>query len=138
MLARIIGSREATPLATLAWQPPESAADRVVERVLAFVLEHRAQSLPQERVARVAGVSPAGFSRWFRSRVGRTWRAFLTEVRVADACRLLADSDRPVTDIALSCGFANLSNFNRRFRQVQRTSPRAYRRAARGRDPELR
>ncbi|MBA3708325.1 MAG: helix-turn-helix domain-containing protein, partial [Planctomycetes bacterium] len=68
----------------------------------------------------------------FHLRFGRTWRDYLMEVRVADACRLLADSDRAVTDIAGACGFANLSNFNRRFRQVRGTSPTAFRRAARG------
>ncbi|MBA3710615.1 MAG: AraC family ligand binding domain-containing protein, partial [Planctomycetes bacterium] len=45
-LARIESSRDASPLASVAWQPPDSARDRALERVLRFVHEHRAQPLP--------------------------------------------------------------------------------------------
>jgi transcriptional regulator GlxA family with amidase domain len=45
------------------------------------------------------------------------------------ACRLLIESDRPVTSICFEAGFANVSNFNRRFLELKRLSPSAYRRA---------
>jgi len=41
---------------------------------------------------------------------------------------LLAEEDRKVTDVALDCGFRNLPNFNRRFREITRQTPREYRR----------
>ena len=43
------------------------------------------------------------------------------------ACRLLAESDLPVTDVALSCGYTNLSNFNRQFLRRKGMPPSRFR-----------
>ena len=59
--------------------------------------------------------------------MGKSLPEYLNELRVGRACRLLADERPKVIDIALECGFANLANFNRRFRQITRMSPRDYR-----------
>jgi AraC-like DNA-binding protein len=50
----------------------------------------------------------------------------------ARPARLLADDDRPITDIAFEVGFTDLSNFVRTFHRAAGVSPRAFRRSARG------
>jgi len=45
---------------------------------------------------------------------------------------LLAESERPVTDVALEVGFADLSNFVRTFHRAAGVSPGRFRRASRG------
>jgi len=52
--------------------------------------------------------------------------------RLRRAARLLAEGDSPVTEVALDSGFADLSNFVRSFHRAAGTSPREFRRAARG------
>jgi AraC-like DNA-binding protein len=52
-------------------------------------------------------------------------------VRITAACRLLLETDRRVADIAADTGYANLSNFNRRFRALKEMSPREFRARAR-------
>lgn len=131
-LARFGDGSACRPLASVAYQPPERTADAAAERVARFIQDHRHEPLPQSRLAALAGVSTAAFSRWFKTRFRRGYRAYLMELRVAGACRLLADSDRTVMDIALASGFQNLANFNRRFRQVRSATPTEYRTAARG------
>jgi AraC-like DNA-binding protein len=131
-LARFGDGSACRPLASVAYVPPEADRDEAVARVRRYIADHRQEPLPQSRVARLAGVTTAAFSRWFKTHFDRGYRAYLAELRIADACRDLADSDRQIMDIALSSGFANLANFNRRFRQVKGTTPSAFRRAARG------
>jgi transcriptional regulator GlxA family with amidase domain len=72
-------------------------------------------------------MAAAAFSRWFKRATGRTFIAYLQELRVANACRLLIESERGITAIAHDSGFTNLSNFNRCFRRLRGTTPREYR-----------
>ncbi len=57
-----------------------------------------------------------------------TFVGYRNGLRVREACRLLEESDLPVTEIAYSCGFNNLANFNRQFRKEKGVVPLRYRR----------
>lgn len=127
ILARIADAdhRAARPLATAAFAGRPS--DDRLAAVLAFIHERAANGVGQPEVAARAGLSPAAFSRFFRRATGKSFVDHLNDVRVGIACRALAESDRAVTAVALDAGFANLANFNRRFRAITGMTPSAYR-----------
>jgi AraC family transcriptional regulator len=87
-----------------------------------------------ERAARQAGLSPFHFLRLFAGIVGATPHQYLLRSRLRRAARALAADDRPVSDIALDVGFADLSNFVRTFHRAAGLSPRNFRQAARAAD----
>ena len=89
-----------------------------------------------ERAARQAGLSPFHFLRLFARIVGVTPHQYLVRSRLRRAARALAADDRPVSDIALDVGFADLSNFVRTFHRAAGISPRGFRQAARTADPD--
>jgi AraC-like DNA-binding protein len=88
-----------------------------------------------ERAARQAGLSAFHFLRLFARIVGVTPHQYLLRSRLRRAARALAADDRPVSDIALDVGFADLSNFVRTFHRAAGVSPRGFRQAARTADP---
>jgi AraC-like DNA-binding protein len=91
-----------------------------------------------ERAARQAALSPFHFLRLFAGIVGVTPHQYLLRSRLRRAARALAADDRPVSDIALDVGFADLSNFVRTFHRAAGLSPRGFRQAARAADPNER
>lgn len=103
-----------------------------LDRIQRLVLEHFGNpALNQEEAARRLAISPSALSRFFKRRTGKDFSRFLTEVRIGQACRMLEETETSILEISAACGFANLSNFNRRFRQIKNTTPRTYRRQRR-------
>ena len=51
----------------------------------------------------------------------------LTHLRINAACDALSDTSKIISEIAFSCGYSNLSNFNRQFKQIMGCSPKEYR-----------
>ena len=98
-----------------------------VNRIWQYIHQRLEQPLRLPELARLVHMSEGAFSRFFRTRMGKTFPAIVNELRVGRACRLLAESDLPVTDVALACGYTNLSNFNRQFHRLKRTTPLAFR-----------
>jgi AraC-like DNA-binding protein len=120
---------EPRPLSSLEWDAaPPSRDARRIDRACRHIMQHFTEPLSLAAVAAVVKLSPAGFSRFFRRMTGRTFISWLTEVRIGHACRLLAQTDQPVLEVAIDSGFGNLSNFNRAFRQLRGCTPREWRR----------
>jgi AraC-like DNA-binding protein len=99
-----------------------------MQRVCDYINTHLTDTIDRTKVAAEAHLSVGAFSRFFRMRTGKTLPEYVNELRVGRACRKLAEEDGKVTDLALDCGFRNLANFNRRFREITRLTPREYRR----------
>jgi AraC-like DNA-binding protein len=104
---------------------------RAVETAL-WIDENCQGAIDLEGAAGEAGLSTFHFLRVFSAVLGVTPHQYLLRSRLRRAARLLADEDRPITDIAYEVGFGDLSNFVRTFHRAAGMSPRAFRRAAKG------
>jgi transcriptional regulator GlxA family with amidase domain len=82
-------------------------------------------------LAAVVGLSPYHFLRLFKREIGVTPYRFLMQTRIRNAVELLRDTRLPVTEIAFSVGFGDLSNFTNFFRREIGCSPSQFRNAAR-------
>ncbi len=80
-----------------------------------------------DRFVEISGVSRAHLTRTLKACSGQTPTEFLNEVRLKRAAMLLAITPMNIIDIAIECGFDNLSYFYRRFRRQFGKSPRAWR-----------
>lgn len=86
-----------------------------------------AEPLDVPTLARAAYMSPAHFSRLFRTAFGETPYSYLMTRRVERAMTLLRRGDMSVTDVCFAVGCTSLGSFSSRFTEVVGMSPSAYR-----------
>lgn len=114
-------------LSATAFRHPQRPEDHQrLERVFSFILEHYQSPISLEDVAGIANLTPGAFCRFFRQHTRKTFSTLLNEIRIEHACRYLRGSKVTISQIAFSCGFTNLSNFNRQFKQITGMPPGDY------------
>ena len=94
-----------------------------------YINAHSTEPLQQSEVAAMLQMSSSRFSQFFRRSTGRTFVQYVNALRVALACRLLIDTDLSITEVCFQSGFFNISNFNRRFKEVKSMSPNQFRKS---------
>ena len=109
----------------------DSAHQEAISEAIRYLLGNFRHEIRLEELLRLTGMSKATFARQFRQHSGRTFTEFVARLRLQAACRELVETDRTILEIALSCGFNEVSFFNRLFRRVMSCCPTEYR--ARGR-----
>ena len=102
-----------------------------VDRLLVEQKLFRDENLTLSRLARRAGVPARQISGAINRLARKNVSQYINDRRIAEACRLLKETDMSVTAAMLDCGFQTKSNFNREFRRVTSLSPAAWREQSR-------
>jgi AraC-like DNA-binding protein len=100
---------------------------RRIEKTLEYMNQNFDKPVTLNEVARLANMSDAAFSRFFKQRTGNTFIDSLTEIRLGHASRMLIDTTQSIAEIAYHCGFNNISNFNRIFKKKKNCTPKDFR-----------
>jgi AraC-like DNA-binding protein len=98
-----------------------------MNQVMQFLLDNRFQAISLEQVAEKANLSKEAFCRFFKLRTRKTFTQYLQQLRIAEAQKLLIETDLGIAEIAYRVGFENLSYFNRSFKNLCNQSPRDFR-----------
>lgn len=110
-----------------ATDPAMPALSRVVDLV-----EARLDDPPRvEEMAAAAGLSPSALERRTRAVFGLAPAQFVLRARIDRARALLTDTDRPLAEIAVACGFYDQPAFTRQFARLAGETPGQFRRRAR-------
>jgi AraC-like DNA-binding protein len=103
----------------------ESEKDRM-SQVYEFVMDNFQQKIRLEEVSSLANMTVSSFSRYFTSRMNKSFSDFLTDVRISHACKLLHEQDLNISEIGYESGFNTLSNFNKLFKDKMGMTPLVY------------
>ena len=95
--------------------------------VYKFVQENFKSEISLNKVASLALLTPQSFCRMFKRKTNKPFIAYLNEVRISKACEYLLDTDVPISEVAYQCGFKTISNFNKHFKEIAKSSPKRYR-----------
>ena len=98
-----------------------------IKQVFELIENSYAGTLTLEQLSKAAGMSPKYFCRFFQEITHSTPIDYLNYYRIERACYLLMTTDQPITEIALSCGFNDLSYFIKTFKRYKGITPKKYR-----------
>ncbi|CDY78145.1 Transcriptional regulator containing an amidase domain and an AraC-type DNA-binding HTH domain [Caballeronia glathei] len=101
--------------------------DPIVGKVLRYVTEHITDTLSIEQLASAVSVSRRTFSRLFAKYAKVTPSAFVEQVRVDTARRLLEETDAPLKTVAFKCGFHSATHMRTTFSRRLNVTPKQYR-----------
>lgn len=103
-------------------------AEARVTRVVRMIERRSTSGLSLRSLAREANLSPYHLLRIFKRLMGLTLHRYVLHMRLRETAIRLVRESTNVLDIALDCGFGDVSNFNRVFPSAFGASPQAYRR----------
>lgn len=112
-------------------QSKASADEARIRPILQYIDQHYAEDLTVEALAQLIPLSKSYVMACFKQITGISIVTYISQVRIRKACEMLLTTDKQVIQIALECGFNNLSNFNRQFKKHTCCSPMKYRRTYR-------
>ena len=94
-----------------------------MKTILKYVEEHYAEHIAIDDMALLTYYSKSHFMKFFKAHMGVGFIEYLNDYRLTMSELLLRSSDAPVIEIAETCGFDNLSYFNRIFKRKYGQSP---------------
>lgn len=100
-----------------------------LRRVEAYIEAYLDRPLSVAELAAQTALSEFHFARMFRLSTGLSPHEYVRERRLQHAKTRIAESDQPLGDIALACGFSSQSHFGQSFRQRFGVTPGDYRRS---------
>jgi AraC-like DNA-binding protein len=109
----------------------ESHHQKAISRSVQHLVANFRDEVRLDDLLKISGLSRPTFARQFKQHSGRSFSAFVNQLRLQAARRELRDGDRGVLDVALACGFRQVTFFNRLFRRELGCTPTEYRRRQR-------
>lgn len=104
----------------------KTETDRI-NMIYDFVLKNFRKKINLEEVSDLVNMTPTSFSRYFKSRVNKSFSDYLKEVRIDYARKLINQNEMSINQVSYESGYNTLSNFNKQFKEITGQTPLHYR-----------
>lgn len=115
------------------WQglPPDVApqvdADPVLQTAFRYIEAHFRGPIGLNEVASATGYTPSYLTHLTKQGTGKTVQQWIIAYKMAEAKRLLAETDMPIQRVAAALGYNDPGGFHRQFRKTFDTTPQSWR-----------
>jgi two-component system response regulator YesN len=116
-------------LAYIKSQSNSKKAESRLDTALRYIKQFHTQNITLNDLAHHLGCSRSSLSHTFKAELGKSFREYLTDLRINDAKSLLRYSALTVTEIAFSVGFSDSAYFSLVFKKSVGASPTEYRKS---------
>jgi AraC-like DNA-binding protein len=109
-------------------RPDIGRSERIIQEIQGFLEENYARAIDFDLLAAEHGLSPTTFRRYWGAVISTSPGQYVARLRIRQACRMLAETKKPIGEIAQAVGYEDVLYFSRRFHQVVGETASAYRR----------
>jgi serine/threonine protein kinase/YesN/AraC family two-component response regulator len=96
-------------------------------KVIEYINENYTSDISREGLAAYINIHPDNLGRYFKLFFGKKISDYINELRIKETAKMLKETDKSITQIALSVGFEGINTFNRVFYKIMGTTPKNYR-----------
>lgn len=101
--------------------------EKMIKKSIRYIQQNASSRLTIERIASYVGLSSSYFMKLFRETTKMTCIEYIRLLRLNNSATQLRETDESILQVAQSCGFHNLSLFNREFKKHFSITPSCYR-----------
>jgi AraC-like DNA-binding protein len=97
--------------------------DNKLDKLYHYVQGNFKEGINLQSAANTLNMNPSSFSRFFKKIHQKTFTQYVNEIKIGYACQILMEKDMNISEACYESGFKNISNFNRKFREIKKVSP---------------
>ena len=125
-LLKCLASMNGRSLSSKNFTPEKDPAGRKKMDLLIDIIG-RGENLQVPEIASELNMSESSFRRFIKKNTGRSFIDFCNMIQINEASSMLIEGSNAISEIALDCGYRNLSHFNRKFKEYKKMTPREFR-----------
>lgn len=97
-----------------------------LKQVISYIENNYTEDIKLDELASIAGMNPKYFCRFFKQSTQRTPISYLNYYRIERAAQQLSTAETSITEVALSCGFNDISYFIKSFKKAKGITPKQF------------
>ena len=101
--------------------------DSRIKDIINFLNLHYQKHISLEEIANLTCMTKPAFCKFFKNIFKKTFTTYLNEFRINHVCQELQSTSLPLMEIAMNCGYENMSYFHRQFKNIVGLTPAEYR-----------
>ncbi len=98
-----------------------------IQKFYSFVLNNYMNDITLEDASNLLSMTKTSLCRFLKSNTQKSFSKILNEVKIAHVCKKLIETDMQVMEICYESGYNDVTNFNRRFKELMSLTPLEYR-----------
>lgn len=98
-----------------------------ITSIINYIDKNYQEDLTIEKLSEVFGLSEGHLSKLFKDNLGMTIKSYISQTRAKEVKQALLDSDLPLIDIAIMCGFPSVKSMNKVFKDLYHITPSQFR-----------
>ena len=101
--------------------------NQLMQEIATYIYDNYEKKITLDDMAEMFHISRSYLSKKFKSSTGFGFKEYIVNVRIKNACAMLLETNKTITDIAFECGFNDSNYFGDAFRHIKGMSPNKYR-----------